>query len=1056
MYLNCHTYYSLRFGTLSPRELLARAKVAGLRKIALTDINNTSCMLDFYQECLQQEIAPVAGIEFRSSAGKLLYIGLAKNNKGFYQLNQFLSSCSEEGRELPERAPVLADTFFIYPISYDLRQPLEEHEFIGIRPQEVSRLYSSPVRYALNKAVILQSVSFGGPEAYTLHCLLQAIDQNVVLSRLDKTHLAHPEDGFMPQEKLLACFEAYPKVIENTEKLLAACSIHFDLKSPKNRSSFTGSRKDDRLLLEKLARDGFRQRYPNPGREVVQRFEREISMIDQLGFSPYFLITHDIIRYAQLRGSRHVGRGSGANSLIAYCLDITEVDPVALNLYFERFINPHRSSPPDFDIDFCWDERDEVVDYIFKRFANGHVALLAAINTFQPRALIRELGKVYGLPGQEVETLLKQAGRYHHRQPQEPKQQQADEIGQKILYYAEQLSGFPNYLSIHAGGVLITEEPLHNYSAKMMMPKGFPVVHFDMHTAEEFGFYKYDILSQRGLGHIKDSLRLIKENRGEEVDIRQTEKLKKDEKVRERLLNAQTIGCFYIESPGMRGLLSKLHCNTFETLVAASSIIRPGVAQSGMMQEYIRRHNNPGKIEYLHPVFEELLAETYGIMVYQEDVLKIAHHFAGLELGEADVLRRGMSGKGRSSEQMVRIQEKFFRGCQEKGHSEALSREVWRQIESFAGYSFCKAHSASYAVESFQSLYLKAYYPLEFMVGVINNFGGFYALEHYVHEARMCGAKIEPPCVNHSQYLATIKGTTIYLGFVHLKELEAATARQLIDERESNGLYQGFADFLQRVPLKKEQLNLLIRINAFRFSGKSRQALLWEKSSYSLKTPLPAAGKAASKRRASKRNASGGTVPGAAAASSADQHSAARRGTANRGGVINEADHNGAAPREAAYSGAAFSLSLFTNPVEKDAKLPPLDIHVLEDAFEQIELLGFPLCSPFLLLEHKPDSSLHTKDLLTHIGRSIDIAGYFITRKVVRTKHGKLMSFGTWIDEAGFFFDTTHFPQSLEKHPFRGPGCYRIEGKVVEEFGFPSIEVQKMEHLKMITDARFK
>ena len=980
MYLNCHTYYSLRFGTLSPLELVALAKEKGVRKIALTDINNTSCSLEFYQACIREGIEPVLGIEFRAADGRFLYIGLAQNNDGFYELNRFLTAHSEEGKVLPERAPAFKNSFIIYPLSYDLREPLEDHEFVGIRPQEVSRIYSSPIRYALNKAVVLQSVTFRGPKAYNLHCLLQAIEQNVVLSRLDKSWLAQPGDCFTAEEKLEETFVSYPKVLANTRKLLEACHLSFDLAKPKNRKYFTVSKEDDLLLLEKLARDGFKRRYKNPGKEINQRFEREINMIGQMDFAPYFLITHDIIRYAQMRGFHHVGRGSGANSLIAYCLGITEVDPIALNLYFERFINPHRSSPPDFDIDFCWDERDEITDYIFKRYANGHVALLATVTTFQAKALVRELGKVFGLPGQEIESLLRQ----------QASKQQPDKIGRKILYYAEKLNGFPNHLSIHAGGVLITEEPINYYSAKMLMPKGFPIVHFDMYAAEEFGFYKYDILSQRGLGHIKDALRLVKENRGVAIDIFQTEKFKQDEKIKEQLLNARTIGCFYIESPGMRGLLSKLKCSTFETLVAASSIIRPGVSQSGMMQEYIKRHNSPEEIRYLHPVFEDLLAETYGIMVYQEDVIKIAHHFAGLELADADTLRRSMSGKGRSPEQMLRVKENFFRSCAEKGHTPELSTEVWRQIESFAGYSFCKAHSASYAVESFQSLYLKAYYPLEFMVGVINNFGGFYALEHYVHEARMCGATIEAPCVNNSQYLASIQGSTIYLGFVHLRELEANTVKQLLQERNENGPFSSFADFLQRVTIKREQLNLLIRINAFRFSGQSRHSLLWEKNRYGLKTAKTSA-----------------------------------------------------AP------------SLFTKADTKENNLPQLDIHALEDAFEQMELLGFSLSSPFLLLKKKPTTGIKAAALKEYLGQRTCLSGYFVTRKIIRTKHKKLMSFATWIDEEGHFFDTTHFPQSLEQYPFSGPGCYLLEGKVVEEFGFASMEVSKMEHLKIVADARF-
>src|SRR5690606_29844093 len=283
---------------------------------------------------------------------------------------------------------------------------------------------------------------------------------------------------------------------------------------------------------------------------------------------------------------------------------------------------------------------------------------------------------------------------------------------------------FPNHLSIHPGGMLISEKPIYCYTAVEMPPKGFSTAQIDMFIAENIGLYKLDILSQRGLGHIRDCIDIVRENCNVHIDIHQVEKFKTNKKIAAQTKKADTIGCFYIESPAMRQLLNKLSCDNYITLVAASSIIRPGVAQSRMMREYIYRFHNPGKFEYLHPKMKELLEETYGVMVYQEDVIKIAHHFAGLDMGEADILRRAMSGKYRGRNEFEAIRLKFFENCNAEGYPPAITAEVWRQIESFGGYSFSKAHSASFAVESYQSLYLKTYFPIECMVAVINNFGG--------------------------------------------------------------------------------------------------------------------------------------------------------------------------------------------------------------------------------------------------------------------------------------------------------------------------------------------
>ncbi|MDE3214124.1 MAG: DNA polymerase III subunit alpha, partial [Bacteroidota bacterium] len=548
---------------------------------------------------------------------------------------------------------------------------------------------------------------------------------------------------------------------------------------------------------------------------ALMRLDKELEIINNLGFNAYFLINNDIVHYAGTRGFYHVGRGSGANSIVAYCLGITDVDPIELNLYFERFLNPERTSPPDFDIDFSHTDRDEVIDYIFKRFGKDHVALCGSFSTFKHDAVIHELGKVFGLPEQEIKVLQRSEG------PQ-------DHIQKLIMQYGKLLKGFPNILSIHPCGMLITEHKITEYATCFLPPKNFTGVQMDMFTAEDIGINKFDILSQRGLGHIKECLHLIKQQTGKEVDIHDFKKFREDENIKKQIREANTIGCFYIESPAMRQLLKKLRCDDYLTLVAASSIIRPGVAQSGMMREYIFRYHHRDQVKYLHPVFETHLGETFGVMVFQEDVIKIGHYFAGLTLGEADVLRRAMSGKYRSHNKFLTIRDKFLQNCKALGHPDELAHEVWRQMESFAGYSFNKAHSASFAVESYMSLYLKTYFPREFMVAVINNFGGFYSRELYFLELLKTGSSLHPPCVNNSEEFTNIKNGEVYVGFIHIKRLQAGFVKTLIEERRTGGPYLHLQDFIERTNTELEQLNILIHIGAFRFTAKTKKQLLWE------------------------------------------------------------------------------------------------------------------------------------------------------------------------------------------------------------------------------------
>ncbi|MDF1694851.1 MAG: DNA polymerase III subunit alpha [Saprospiraceae bacterium] len=978
MYLNAHTYYSLKYGTLSPEDLVAHAAYRGVKQLVLTDVNNTSCAFQFIQACKKHQIQPILGIEFRVD-NAFLYLGIAKNEEGWRELCSHLTHYSMKKEKLPKIAPEWKNAFTIYRKLPKGVHNLLDHEYIGVRPSEVNHLFSSYLKNHQEKLVVFSPITFLDQEGLRTHKLLRCIDLNIVIGKLEPSMHAKSNEVFFDEADLMRAFQEYPQIVENTQHILDTCTIDMVNDYHHNRKTFTGSEKDDFDLLKKLAVNGCLSRYGGRNKKAMVRTKKELEVIYKLGFSSYFLITWDIIRYAHSVGYHHVGRGSGANSIVAFNLNITDVDPLELDLYFERFINPHRTSPPDFDIDFSWDERDDVTDYIFKRYGEKHTALLATYNTFKGKSIIRELGKVFGLPKADIDLIVdypSATDRHHH-------------FAKHIFRFGKLIEGFPNYLSIHAGGILISERPLNYHTALQLMPKGFPIVHFDMYGAEDIGYHKYDVLSQRGLGHIKDAVKLVERNQGKAIDIHKVEEIKNDKQVKRQLKSGKCIGCFYIESPAMRGLLTKLKCDNYVHLVAASSIIRPGVAKSGMMREYIHRSHNPDSFTYIHPVFEEHLGETYGVMVYQEDVMKIVHHFSGLDLDESDVLRRIMTGKRKNSDTFEKLRQKYFTNCKARGYPDDLSLEVWRQIASFSGYSFCKAHSASFAVESFQSLYLKTYYPLEFMTAVINNFGGFYRTEVYVHEARMCGAQIEAPCVNNSTYLTNIYEKTIYIGLIHIADLEKKIAVKIVEERIVHGDYRDLRDFVNRIDISKEQLEILIRIGAFRFTGLNKYQLMWEKN----------------------------------------------------------AVHNPAV-KQAQYA-------TFFDVEQDDYELPILEEGKFEQAFDEMELLGFPLCSPFDLLARDVINTTVSSNLKEQIGKTIQILGYYVARKHVTTVNKRHMNFGTWLDTGGYFFDTVHFPPSLARSPFTGKGCYLLKGKVVEDFGFPSIEVYVMERLPYVKDQRY-
>lgn len=977
MLLNCHSYHSLRYGTISVEDLVKTGAENGAKAMALTDINTITGIYDFYKMCKTHQIKPLVGMEIRVQ-NELYYICLAKNPEGLAEINRLMTDFNCEGTEIPRHHPPFKNVYVIYPLGNAPVQ-LAAHEFIGIRPTETNLLVQKVWKMRSNRMVVLQPITFQTKKEYNLHRILRAVDQNTLVSKLAAEDICEDTEYMLPLAEVLQPFRNFPEIIENMEEIINSCHFKFDFKSPKNKKHFTGSAEEDFSLLEQLAWEGFKKRYPDENPKARERVVRELEVIRELKFCGYFLITWDIIRYSNSQGFMHVGRGSGANSIVSYCLGITDICPLELDLYFERFLNLNRSVPPDFDIDWSWKERDHILTYIFEKYGKDHVAFCGTNVEFKYRSIFREVGKAFGLPKEELDMLAKNPMAQHD----------TNKVVQLVQKYGLLLEKFPNQRSMHSCGILISEEPLTQYSALELPPKGFPIVQFDMHVAEAIGFEKFDILSQRGLGTIDECVHLIEKNQGVSVNIRDTS-LSKDEKTaNEYLAKGKTIGCFYIESPAMRGLLRRLKCEDYKTLVAASSIIRPGVAQSGMMKEYIFRHNHPDRFEYFHPVFEEQLGETYGIMVYQEDVIKIALHYGGVSAEDGDVLRRAMSGKTRSKKELQKVKDHFFESAAKQGHPQKLSQEVYRQIESFAGYSFCKAHSASYAVESYQSLYLKVHYPVEFMVAAINNGGGFYRTEVYVHECRMSGGIIHTPCVNRSRIETTLYGKDVFLGLRLIEKVEQRLTTFILEEREQNGLFSSLEDFVRRVPAGLETLQTLIFSGAFGFTRKQKNELLIEARML----------------------------------------------------LVNFRPE--------------YRLPAFFDPPKQHYELPVLHRSVFEDAFDEIEILGFPVsCSPFDLLKTRYRGDVLAKDLHQYHKKQVKMLAYLISRKHVPTKKGA-MYFGTWIDVEGTFFDTAHFADCLEKYPFQGGGCYLFLGQVEVDYHFPTITVTKMAKLPFIPDPRY-
>jgi DNA-directed DNA polymerase III PolC len=643
-------------------------------------------------------------------------------------------------------------------------------------------------------------------------------------------------------------FKAFPEAISNTQKIVRQCQFSFELghpifpsiELPKGESSFS--------YLWKLCFEGATQRYQPLTQEVLKRLEYELKTIHELGFSEYFLIVKEIVDFCRQEHIPCVGRGSAADSLVSYVLGITQVCPIRHNLYFERFLNPQRKDPPDIDLDLCWKNRDRVLNFVYEKYGHQHTAMICTFNTFQGRSAIRDIAKTYGLPEDEIGKITKHLPFHAIDRLQEvintlPELRELRSnlpLYEEIMRLAQRLADFPRHLSIHPGGVLIAPDKITRYTPLEVAGKGIVIAQYDMYSIEKLGLVKMDLLGVRSLSIITDCLKSIKKRnshitRNKLSLLKNAEELspldlraipEDDPEITAYIRSGNTMACFQLESPGMRGLLKKMRIENVDDVITAVALIRPGASGSGMKEVYIKRRAGLEKVSYIHPSLAEALDETYGVIIYQEQVLKVAHFVAGLPLDKADVLRRAMT-KARTKKEFKTVYQDFINGAVQRCLSTEQAETVWQFLSQFVGYGFNKAHSATYGTIAYQTVFLKYYFPQEYMCAVFNNHGGFYSRMAYIEEARRLGIKLLPPDVNYSQKQFTCEKEAIRCGLEPVFELSERTRERIIEERRKTP-FKDLYDFLIRTRAGEKETLHLIKAGALSSLHASAPQLLLE------------------------------------------------------------------------------------------------------------------------------------------------------------------------------------------------------------------------------------
>lgn len=888
VHLHIHSEFSLLDGANRIKDLPVRAKELGMKAMAITDHGVMYGVIDFYKACKKEGIKPIIGCEVyvasrtrfdKEAQDKKYYhlILLAKNNKGYQNLSKLVSLGFTEGYYYKPRIDLeILEKYHEGIICLSgclagavsqaiLNGNIEEAENVakwhhnvfgedyyleiqnnGVKEQvmvnqkiiQIARRLNIPI-VATNDAHYLKK-----EDAYN-HEVLLCIQTGKRITDEDRMRFETDELYVKSPEEMSEYFKNFPDAIENTVKIAEKCNVEFEFGHtilpnydvPEEYATHYD-------YFKKLCDDGIKKRYgENPSQEILDRAAYELKIISQMGYVDYYLIVWDYINYAKSVGIPvGPGRGSGAGSILAYAIGITDIDPMKYNLLFERFLNPERISMPDFDVDFCYERRGEVIDYVERKYGKDHVSQIITFGTMSARMVIRDVGRALDMPYAECDKLAKMIPNELHITIKKAMEQnkelrdlyESDDEIHKMLDIAMALEGMPRQASTHACGIVITKEPVDTY-VPLYVRDGQISTQFIMTTLEELGLLKMDFLGLRTLTVIQDAIDLVKENRGIDVEF---DKDMNDPKVYKLWQNGESIGIFQFESQGMTNFMKELKPDCLEDIIAGVSLYRPGPMDQ--IPRYISNKKNPDNAEYTHPSLIPILNVTYGCMVYQEQVMQIVRDLAGYSLGRADLVRRAMGKK--KLDVMAKEREYFIhgqadengnvviKGCIRNGIDEASANKIFDEMAEFAKYAFNKSHAAAYAVVSYRTAYLKAYYPEEFMAATLNSFlGNLDKIPMYIDECKRLNIYILKPDINKSFTKFTVDNGKIRFGLGSVKNVGIAAVNAIVKEREENGNYESFTDFCERMKneaVNKKCIESLIRAGAFDQFEQTRATLL--------------------------------------------------------------------------------------------------------------------------------------------------------------------------------------------------------------------------------------
>jgi DNA-directed DNA polymerase III PolC len=1000
VHLNVHSHYSKGWGVGTIEELCQAAKENGMDRLALTDTNNLYGLVFFVQAAQEAGIRPVVGSELVADEGRALL--LVKNPYGHANLSRIISDrhCHQAFdllRALKEHRSglmVLSDDFKLLKA---LKRDSIEDLFVEMSPgyrmaqcHAFSRRTEIPP-VATNRVYLIRK------DQFRLHRILRAVSLNSKLSRLPSEEICREHNVLNPPQDMIDQFPHAPAAIENTLKIAESCLSDWDF-SRIIFPYFEGM--DDEEAFHRLYHatlEGCRRRYGEITPAVRERVAHEMQIIREKNFAHYFLVVADITQKAQ----RSCGRGSAAASIVSYALGITHVDPIRHNLFFERFLNPGRMDPPDIDVDFAWDERDQIIDYVFAKYGNRRAAMVANHNTFGARAAIREVAKIFGLTDQEIGRVTDKVGfRWHlgrvwKELPRHPKMRGIPfkKPWDEILPAAAQLEAHFNHLSTHCGGLVVVPDEIRRHCPVEISASGVQVLQWEKDSVEDAGLVKIDILGNRSLAVIRDALALVEKNTGRRIDYAQFNPIDDPQTVK-MFYEGNTFGVFYFESPATRQTLKKvssrftfdqyLELDHFLLNVVVTSIIRPASNQS--IHTWVSRvHGEPW--EPPHPLLRPVLEETFGVMVFQEQLSQAAIHLAGFDPAEADTLRKVVSKKHKRKK-LRDFYRRFVQGAQQRGVNPEVIDAVWDMIMGFEGYSFCKPHSASYTLVAYKSAFLRAHYPAEFMAAVISNGGGYYATFGYLSEAKRMGLQILPPDINESEIPYTGQGREIRVGLMALMDLSQESKEAILHERSKNGPFSSLQNFMNRTAAHVHLQDTRILIKAGCFDsiahGTTRAALMWQALCFF------------------------------------DQDKTATQ-----------------------------ALLFETGPMPSIADPPahfpsPYPKHLMLK--HEMETLGFLLSiHPLDRYKDMLERLDHVKacDLHAHVGENVTTVGWQITGKTVHTVHGHVMKFVSFEDQTGIY-ETVLFPKVYHQccHMLNATRPYILKGKVEQAFGAITLTVQ--------------